>query len=350
MSDGRSKSVARWASGLASGVCAIGFLLWARDQRLPHLPSTPGALAALALSVVAYTVVTLWLCERWTRLLWREDGGFSRGEGYRSAVLGQLGNVLLPMRAGDAIRVGLVSTASREITVRGGVGILVAERVLDGACHSTLLVLVVLGFFGPSIGALGRVPAALAGLGLLAGAAAMALYLGGLALSNHRPRGRAAAFLVPVFGPLSKLRHGSGTVVLLSVGMWLGEVVAWWAAAWAMGLELGIAEAAYVLAIAVVVLIAPFGFGAIGTLDAAVLFGLGTIGVATAGMLGFVLLLRLLFVLPSLLIGAGLWLAPRIRDYGYGPSRNGWHERWRRYLRGPPGPARLPRDDRADRP
>lgn len=303
---------ARWLSGLASGACAIGFLFWARQQQLPDLPSTPQAIAALALGLAAYTVTTLWMCERWTALLCRQDQGFPRVEGYRSAVLGQMGNMFLPMRAGDAIRAGLVTTAREKVTARSSVGMLIAERALDVGCHSILLVFVCLGLFGPSIGGgLGRIPAAIIGLALLLAGTIVAFYLGGAVLSRWRLRNRLSTFLGPVLAPLVSLRHGSKKVIMLSAGIWLSEILGWWAASRAVDLNLSLPQAACVFAIAIVAMGAPIGFGAIGTLDAAIFFSVDAVGVATTQVLGFVLLVRILLVLPSIFIAAGLWLRRR---------------------------------------
>jgi uncharacterized membrane protein YbhN (UPF0104 family) len=320
---------ARWVRGLASCTCAIGFLLWARHQRLPDLPSTPQALAALALGMAAYTLATLWMCERWTALLCRQDEGFPRVEGYRSAVLGQLGNMFLPIRAGDAIRAGLVTAAREKVTARSSVGMLIAERALDMGCHTVLLVVVCLGLFGPSSGgALGRVPGAVAGLALLLAATMVAFFLARAMLTRWRVSGRVSTFLAPVLTPLVSLRHGSRKVVMLSAGIWLSEIVGWWAASRAVNLDLSLPQAACVFAIAIFAMVAPIGFGAVGTLDAAVIFSVDAVGVATTQVLGFVLLLRILLVLPSILIAAGLWLGrrlekPRELSLGAVPARAG---------------------------
>jgi uncharacterized membrane protein YbhN (UPF0104 family) len=315
----------KWASGLASIACAVGFVVWALHQQLPDPPTAPGALAAIALTMTAYTLATLWMCERWTALLWRGDRGLSRLETYRSAALGVIGNACLPVRAGDAIRVGLVSTASKKLSARSSLGALVAERALDIGCHLFLLVGICLAQFGPSTGPLGRFPAVAAGLALLTAGAALVIRLGGATLSRWRPRGRLWSFLAPVFSPLTGLRRGSAELIALSVGIWLSEILAWWAAAQAVGLELNLPQAAYVFAVATLALIAPIGFGAIGTLDAAIVFSVEAIGVGATEILGFVLLLRLAFVLPSVLIAIGLWLgglpSRRVRRMAAGGAR-----------------------------
>ena len=306
---------ARWVSGLASGGCAIGFLFWASGQKLPQLPSTPQTIAALVLAIVAYTLATLWMCERWTALLLRENRAFPRVEGYKSAVLGQLGNMCLPVRAGDAFRVGLVTTGRENVTARSSVGMLLAERVLDIGCHSILLVVTCLALFGPSVGgALGRTPGVIAGLGLLLAGVIAVFYVGRILLPRRRKTGgRLSTFMAPLLAPVVSLRHGSRALILLSVGIWLSEIFGWWAASRAVDLNLNLLQAAYVFAIATLALIAPIGFGAIGTLDAAIIFSVDAVGVATTQVLGFVLLLRIMFVLPSVLMAAWLWLGPRLK-------------------------------------
>ena len=318
---------AKWASGLASGACAIGFVLWARRQQLPSFPGTRQSIAALILAMAAYACATLSTCERWTTLLRRIDRDLPRTEGYWSSVLGQLGNVCLPVRAGDAIRVGLVATAREKVTARSSVGVIVAERSLDAGCHTILLVAVCLGLFGPTIGgAAGRVPTVIAGLALLLVAAGAAFYIGRAILARWPANGRVATFLAPVFAPVADLRRGSRKVILLSVGLWLSEAVGWWAASRAVGLNLSPSQAACVFAIAAFALIAPIGFGAIGTLDAAIVFSVEAVGAPTAHVLGFVLLLRTVFLLPSAFIAIGLWWARRLRSRDIRQATNGAQE------------------------
>jgi uncharacterized membrane protein YbhN (UPF0104 family) len=191
---------------------------------------------------------------------------------------------------------------------------LIAERALDAGCHLTLLVLACLGLFGPSIGgALGRIPGAIVGLTLLLVGTMVVFYLGRAMLSRWRVSDRISTFLAPVLAPIVSLRHGSKKVVMLSAGIWLSEIVGWWAASRAVDLNLSLPQAACVFAIAIFAMVAPIGFGAIGTLDAAVIFSVGAVGVATTQVLGFVLLIRILLVLPSILIATGLWLGQRLK-------------------------------------
>jgi uncharacterized membrane protein YbhN (UPF0104 family) len=283
-------------SGLTTLFCVVGFALWAREQQLPRLSLGTAELAALGVGVAAYTAATVSLCERWILMLRREAPGLSRTVGYRSVALGQIGNAFLPIRAGDAIRIATVSIADDGPSTAAGIGVLVAERTIDFAFHAILLLVVVLAIFGPSLGALGRAPAVVLGLfvSLLAGAMAWRVAIPVLR--------RARRFTPALLSSLVGLQGRSATVAGISIVLWGSEMIGWWAASYAVGLDLSPVGAAYVFATATLVLTLPIGFGALGTLDAAVLLGITTINVNTDSALSFILLLRLMFVAPSLVI------------------------------------------------
>lgn len=319
----RRARTAKWASALASIACTVGFVVWALQQQLPDPPSAPGEVAATLLTMGAYSLVTLWACERWALLLWRVDRDLPRNEAYRSTALAVIGNACLPVRVGDAIRVGLVATTSEELNARSGVGTLMAERVFDSSCHLVLLAAVGLAWFGPSTGGpLGRLPVIAGGLVLLVAGAAVAIRLGKVVLARWQPRGRLWDFLAPFFAPLTGLGRGSGRIALLSAGMWLSEIMAWWAGAMAVGLPLSLPQVAFVFTIAALALLVPIGFGAIGTMDAAVVVSVEALGMGATGVLGFVLLLRMAWVLPSVFITVGLglagWWSSRVAQVGSG--------------------------------
>lgn len=303
---------ARLASWLISGTCLAGFLVWAVHQPVPRLPSGFVQGLALLLGAVAYLAATLGLCERWWFLLRSHVPGVTRLTSYRPVVLGQLGNVFLPARAGDGLRVGMAAATHEGVSTRIALGAVLAERALDIGCHAILLTVVLLGMFGPSAGALGGVPAVLLGLVLLAGSTA-AVYLAACTAASRLDVGRRMPQIFgPLLAPLLGLRDRGARAVRLSVAMWSAEVVGWWAAAHAVGLDLDISQTAYVFAVASLALIMPVGFGSIGTLDAGILFSVKTIGVGTAPVLSFVLLLRALFVLPSIALVVGIELRRRL--------------------------------------
>jgi uncharacterized membrane protein YbhN (UPF0104 family) len=301
------------------------------------LPANLQASLALVLGIVAYTVATVGLCERWSLLLRRQAPTLSRFVGYRPVVLGQLGNVFLPARAGDALRVGLVAATQDELSTRTVVGTVGAERALDIGCHAVLLTVVLSGLFGPPLGALGRAPAVALALALLLGAILVARFAGRAVASRFGLAARLPGFLGPLLAPVIDLRRGAEIAALLSVAMWAGEIGGWWAAAHVVGLHLNLLQSAYVFAVASLALIMPVGFGSIGTLDAGILFSVRTLGVSTAPVLGFVLLLRVLLVLPSLAM-LGAMALKRVRAGGRTASSAADAARGRRARRFRAGP------------
>lgn len=284
---------------------------------MPQLPSDSVQAAALAIAVLAYGASMLGACERWSLLLRSGVPSISRVISYRPVVLGQFGNVFLPARAGDAIRVGLAAASDERVSTQTAVGVLIAERALDIACHVMLLTVVLTGMVASRFGVFTALR-----LGAVA-AASLVLALG-IAMALRAPLRSAiervvgerlvpAAFLGALLEPLLGLRYRGVRPLLLSLGMWAGEVAGWWAASHAVGLDLSVPQAAYVFAIASLAMVMPVGFGAIGTLDAGILFALKTIGLSTLPVLSFVVLLRVLLVLPGIVLFVATVRAPRGR-------------------------------------
>jgi uncharacterized membrane protein YbhN (UPF0104 family) len=285
---------------VVSVACAAGFVLWARHQPLPHLPASLRGIAALGLGISAYTVATVVLFERWTLLLRSQSPDLPKELGYRSGALSQLANAFLPVRAGDAVRIGLVSAEDGGPSTRACFGVLVAERSIDFGCHALLLTTVLVCVFGPSLGHFGRVPAMALGAVLCIAGGALA-WRAAVPLAA-RIEGRFPRFL----GSVRKLRSGAGEVLALSAILWASEMVGWWAASHAVGLDLDPLQAAFVFLVAALAIALPTGFGAIGTLDAGIAFSVSTVGGGADHVLGYVLLLRMMFVMPSIGIACGL--------------------------------------------
>jgi uncharacterized membrane protein YbhN (UPF0104 family) len=306
----------RFVSWVVSGACAIGFLLWARGQPMPRLPSGPAQSAALAVGVFAYGLATIGSCERWSSLLRTAVPGSSRIVSYRPVAVGQLGNVFLPARAGDAIRVGLAAASDERVSTQTAVGVLIAERALDIACHASLLTVVLAGVAASHMSLFTAVlvgVAGLAGLTLIVGVAVAVRGSARSLLARLLGERQVPAFLDTLLAPLLGLRRKGRRAILLSVAMWASEVTGWWAASHAVGLNLTGPQAAYVFAIASLAMVMPVGFGSIGTLDAGIIFALETIGLGTARVLSFVVLLRVLLVLPSAALFVGTVRGPRSR-------------------------------------
>jgi uncharacterized membrane protein YbhN (UPF0104 family) len=265
----------------------------------------------LILALLAYGIRAFGFCERWHFLLRRQIPVLARATGYRSAVLGELGNMFLPARAGDAIRVGVVAAPRPEISKRSVLGTLLAERTLDIGCHMVILAIAMSGLFAPALGPLGHLPV-MAGVLGLACAGVAGVYLGMTVLGPRLPGARHLAFLAPIAVPVATLKQdGARVAVGLSAVMWLGEVAGWWAASHVVGLNLAPLQAAGVFSIAIFALALPAGPGAVGALEAGVVLALHAIGANAGPALSFVLLLRLLVLAPALLIAAALVIDTR---------------------------------------
>jgi hypothetical protein len=86
--------------------------------------------------------------ERWRRLLVDEGARPSHADAQQLNVIGYMGNNLLPARAGDAVRVFLM-TPRAGVGMRSVVGTLLAERLLDVGL--LVVIFVVVGYGLPPI-------------------------------------------------------------------------------------------------------------------------------------------------------------------------------------------------------
>src|SRR3982750_1223466 len=109
---------------------ALGAVVWwARQQKAPELPSGGGALAWLAAAVGLYALATLIRSERWHWILQVTGVETNRVDCYALTTVGYMGNNVLPARAGEALRVVLLSprcNASKRTLISS----IVAERAL----------------------------------------------------------------------------------------------------------------------------------------------------------------------------------------------------------------------------
>ncbi|MGN6215471.1 MAG: lysylphosphatidylglycerol synthase transmembrane domain-containing protein [Solirubrobacterales bacterium] len=282
-----------WLASLAS----LAFLvLWFTGESLPPLFASAGETAWFALAVAAFGASLCIAAERWHYLLRGSLPAPARSTAYGSLGLGEVLNLLLPMRAGDAVRIALVARRE-EAALSASAGVLVLERGLSTAAQLLLLVvtasLVASGL--PSLldstwGALGAVV-------LLVGAVAgVGWALRGFCRRVVRWRG--SRFLGGLAAPFASLTQGCALAGSgLSAAALCLEGAGWWAVSRAVGLDLTPAEALYVLLLSSLVLVIPAGPGAAGTLDAAIVLALGTLGRGNGGeALGFVVLLRLALI------------------------------------------------------
>jgi glycosyltransferase 2 family protein len=287
----------RWAGWLISLAALAGIVVWALGRPAPRAPQMPGL---IVVAVALYAVATLVRAERW-RLLLRFNGATpSRLDCHALTCVGYMGNNVLPARAGDAMRV-IYMTPRSSASARTVIGTLVAERVLDVAVLFSLyaVLAVVLG-----AGTLSSRRFVFAGA-VVAVAIVVAL-LAAVALHRRGHLARAWAFVRPMLAATGNLRgrHGAEAVGVTLL-VWAVEAGVWLCCADAAGLHVSALEALYLLALASLFVFVPAGPGNVGTLDAAVLFGSRAIGRTSSAALSFLILLRLVLVVPITAVGLG---------------------------------------------
>jgi glycosyltransferase 2 family protein len=287
----------RWAGWLISLAALAGIVVWALGRPAPRAPQMPGL---IVVAVALYAVATLVRAERW-RLLLRFNGATpSRLDCHALTCVGYMGNNVLPARAGDAMRV-IYMTPRSSASARTVIGTLVAERVLDVAVLFSLyaVLAVVLG-----AGTLSSRRFVFAGA-VVAVAIVVAL-LAAVALHRRGHLARAWAFVRPMLAATGNLRgrHGAEAVGVTLL-VWAVEAGVWLCCADAAGLHVSALEALYLLALASLFVFVPAGPGNVGTLDAAVLFGARAIGRTSSAALSFLILLRLVLVVPITAVGLG---------------------------------------------
>jgi glycosyltransferase 2 family protein len=291
----------RAAGWLVSAAALAGVVVWALGQPAPRAPKLPWL---IPVAVALYAVATLVRAERW-RLLLRFNGcAPSRLDCHALTCVGYMGNNVLPARAGDAMRV-LYMTPRSKASARTVIGTLVAERVLDVAVLFSLyaVLAVVLGAGTLSAGHFAFAAIALCALIVVALVLAFALHRRGHLV-------RVWAFVKPMLAATRNLRGRHGAEALgVTLAVWTVEAGVWLCCADAAGLHVSALEALYLLALASLFVFIPAGPGNVGTLDAAVVFGARAIGRGSAGALSFLILLRLVLIVPITLVGLGFLVA-----------------------------------------
>jgi uncharacterized membrane protein YbhN (UPF0104 family) len=272
---------------------------WASHQDAPVLPSTTGAFAWLFGGVCLYALVTLLRAERWHRVLVLTGVRASRGEAYGLTTVGYMGNNVLPARAGEMLRVVLLSRRSG-VGKRALLGTVVAERLLDAIALGAIFVVVVYGILRETTLPSDR-PL------LVAGVAAAVFAAGLLALQILRRRGalgRLHDFLRPLAGGPRALVSREGAALLAgSFLIWAVEASVYLAVARSVGLDVSGMGALYLVALTNLFAMLPAAPGYVGTFDAAVIFGVKAIGGSGSAAFSYLLLLRFVLFVPITLVG-----------------------------------------------
>lgn len=310
----RSRKPGRRTAGLLISVVSVAAVVaWALQQEAPSLPSTASEIEALVAALAVYAVATAVRGERWLALLRRDGARPSRADGYGLTVVGFMGNNVLPARAGDALRVYYMAPRA-ETSMRAVIGSLVAERVLD-ASFLLLTFLVLAVWVLPDL----DVPDVAVGAPILVGGVVLVVAVATLVLwsdTGRRWLARAVEFARPMLATTARLRgrHGLAMVAVTAV-TWLLEAATYYLTAESVGLEMSALEALYVIALASVFVLIPSGPGYAGTLDAAVLFGVGAIGASNAEAVSYLITLRCVLMVPITVAG----LVTLVARYGGSP-------------------------------
>lgn len=295
---------------IVSAGALVGIFLWARDQPAPDLPDDTTGWLQLALGLGLYALATVVRSERWYALL-RHDGAEPvRKETYGLTTVGFAGNMVLPLRGGDALRLAYMAKHTG-IRLRDSTGVLIAERGLDAG---TLLLIYAVLAYGLLSGI--DVPE-LSGF-TTAGIAFLLLALLGLgtwALLRLSDLGRRARELAaPLLTASRDLLSAHGArMFALTFLIWSLEAGNLMLIADSVGLQMTALEGLYLVGLGGIFLLIPSGPGYAGTFDAAILFGAAAVGASSQLALSFLLMARLMIFIPITIVGAIL-MATRYRS------------------------------------
>src|SRR3954469_14514907 len=253
-----------------SAVALAAVVWWATRQPLPHLPGAGAALPGIGAGLALYALATLLRGERWRALLSDAGARCSRGDAVGLTTIGYMGNNALPARAGDVMK-AVLSARRTGAPTAGAVGVLVAERMLDAAALGLVFVVLVTTLHLP-LGVPGWALAAVAAA-LLAGSA-VAWMLGRRTAAGRRLRALVATVLAPSRRLWS--RRGAA-LLLLSMALWLVEGGVYAVVGGVAGIDLGLLDGLYVMALPNIAALVPAAPGYVGTFDAAVLLGIGLV-------------------------------------------------------------------------
>jgi glycosyltransferase 2 family protein len=288
---------------------------WALHQEAPSIPRSREAAVALGFALALYVLATLVRAERWQRILTRAGLAVRRRDSYRLTAVGYMGNNVLPARSGDVLRAFLLAplagTRKRHV-----LGTVVAERLLDAAALTLVFALVVYGLLRDVDVPGGRIVLAAA---LAVAALAAALVAAALVVRRRDALRTLRDAVRPLSTPTRSLAsaHG-GALLLLSVGLWALEASVYLEVGHAVGLELGLLDALYVVALTNLFALVPAAPGYVGTFDAAVLFALDSLGASGSQALSYLVVVRFVLFVPITVVGLVFLLTryggwPRLR-------------------------------------
>jgi uncharacterized protein (TIRG00374 family) len=295
---------------LVSLVALAAVIWWATKQEAPELPSGGEGIAWLAGSLLIYALATLVRAERWHRILEITRVKARRRDCYGLTCVGYMGNNVLPARAGEVLRVVLLSPRC-EASKRAIAGSIVAERMLDVIALAVIFVVTVYGVLGSDVLPTNR-PILMAGIIVLV---LLALALVVWVLRRHHVFDRARDWLRPIADSPRALLSVSGAVLLIGTFvLWSLEAAVYLAVARSVELDISMTGALYLVALTNFVAALPAAPGSIGTFDAAVAWGAKRLGATGSAAVSYLIMLRFVLYVPITIVGFIILVA------GYG----GW--------------------------
>lgn len=296
----RARPSLRAVSGVVISVVALAAVVWwASRQDAPSFPSKPGDIALVVAAIGLYGVATLVRGWRWHVIL-RLDGIDHRARDALGIVcVGYMGNTVLPARGGEVLRVVLLKQRSPGARKREILGSIIAERALDAVVLIALFAM--LTFVGVAGSPTGIVPA-------IVGTAALVLLGVGLyTYLRMRRAGRLEGFAAKV-RPLVKasrplLGPVGATLALATAGVWCLEAAIFVLVADSLNIGLSLIEGLSVNVLASFFSLVPAAPGYVGTLDAAILFGLKALDITGGAAVSFALLVRFVLFVPITVAG-----------------------------------------------
>src|SRR5688500_6190947 len=229
-------------------------------------------IALAVLAIAPLTAVELAKALRWRVLFGAHRPSFAVA--LRALVAGQVTNALSPVRAGEAVRLGVLTAQGGAIVP--GAAALAGVKAIDSIC----LAGIALGVAGASVfshGAIGLI----AGAAVLAAGAALAVWGGRLAPFLERNRITRRLRLVALVDVAQALRDPSVllAVVLATLVVWVAGMVANFAVLAAVGIAPDVNLAARVIVAGYLISAVPSPPIQLGTFEAAVTVALTGAGV-----------------------------------------------------------------------
>jgi uncharacterized protein (TIRG00374 family) len=287
----------RWFR-LALGIALSGLMLWLalRQASLSEIGDAfakvdarwiPAMLALKALTLVIKDI-------RWRVELKAMAPGAYRHT-FRAIGLGYFGNIVLPFKLGEVLRVGLLKRHNPDVGLGDALATIAAERALDGAILAVMV--------GAVLHTANVPPWVLSGTILL-----LAVMLGVIAVSMLTPVHRFFLDRLPKFGPLGLARKviaalTKGTAVLrqpkpfamaaaLTALAWVAESGVFYCGVLALDVPIGYTSTLVVTLLLSVGLLIPSAPGQIGTHQALCVLFLEPFGVAAASAVSLSFLLQ----------------------------------------------------------